>query len=630
MFISLGKGGLKMVLTFKQLTKEERLDLSQIGLSLLLVVLARFCLGDTQLAVIVYIGAYLVAGFQIIVTAVKNIWQGDWFDENFLMTLATLGALLIKQYPEACAVMLFYRLGEFFQERAVAKSQRAITSLLDLRPDFARLAGQSEQIDPAQVKVGQVISVLPGERIPLDGIVTQGTAYLDTAALTGESKPRPVTVGQEVLSGMVVLSSSIELRVTKSFGQSTVSKLLDLVQNSSQQKAQTENFIRRFAKRYTPVVVLLALVLALLGPLVSGGPFQTWLYRACVFLVISCPCALVISIPLGFFGGIGAASRAGVLIKGSNYLEALTKVTTIVYDKTGTLTEGKFKVSQVLPVEPDQAEKLITLAALAEKDSPHPVAQAIVANFPGNIATYKVDQVEQLVGLGVKALYEGHTIFLGNARLMEKQKIAYQAVAAPQATVCYLAYDGVYLGAILVADELKKTTKKALANLKQLGIKQQLMLTGDNQQVATKVASELGIAVKSELLPQAKVAEVAKLKEQLSPTEKLAFVGDGLNDTPVLKQADIGIAMGALGSDAAIEAADIVLMNDELLTLTQAILIARKTKRIVWENISFALIIKALFLLLGLFGLTTMWVAVFADVGVTLLAVANALRLVLK
>lgn len=619
-----------MVLTFKQLTKEERLDLSQIGLSLLLVVLARFCLGDTQLAVIVYIGAYLVAGFQIIVTAAKNIWQGDWFDENFLMTLATLGAFLIKQYPEACAVMIFYRLGEFFQERAVAKSQRAITSLLDLRPDFARLAGQSEQIDPAQVKVGQVISVLPGERIPLDGIVTQGTAYLDTAALTGESKPRPVTVGQEVLSGMVVLSSSIELRVTKSFGQSTVSKLLDLVQNSSQQKAQTENFIRRFAKRYTPVVVLLALVLALLGPLVSGGPFQTWLYRACVFLVISCPCALVISIPLGFFGGIGAASRAGVLIKGSNYLEALTKVTTIVYDKTGTLTEGKFKVSQVLPVEPDQAEKLITLAALAEKDSPHPVAQAIVANFPGNIANYKVDQVEQLVGLGVKALYEGHTIFLGNARLMEKQKIAYQAVAAPQATVCYLAYDGVYLGAILVADELKKTTKQALANLKQLGIKQQLMLTGDNQQVATKVASELGIAVKSELLPQAKVAEVAKLKEQLSPTEKLAFVGDGLNDTPVLKQADIGIAMGALGSDAAIEAADIVLMNDELLTLTQAILIARKTKRIVWENISFALIIKALFLLLGLFGLTTMWVAVFADVGVTLLAVANALRLVLK
>ena len=619
-----------MVLTFKQLTKEERLDLSQIGLSLLLVVLARFCLGDTQLAVIVYIEAYLVAGFQIIVTAAKNIWQGDWFDENFLMTLATLGALLIKQYPEACAVMIFYRLGEFFQERAVAKSQRAITSLLDLRPDFARLAGQSEQIDPAQVKVGQVISVLPGERIPLDGIVTQGTAYLDTAALTGESKPRPVTVGQEVLSGMVVLSSSIELRVTKSFGQSTVSKLLDLVQNSSQQKAQTENFIRRFAKRYTPVVVLLALALALLGPLVSGGPFQTWLYRACVFLVISCPCALVISIPLGFFGGIGAASRAGVLIKGSNYLEALTKVTTIVYDKTGTLTEGKFKVSQVLPVEPDQAEKLITLAALAEKDSPHPVAQAIVANFPGNIATYKVDQVEQLVGLGVKALYEGHTIFLGNARLMEKQKIAYQAVAAPQATVCYLAYDGVYLGAILVADELKKTTKQALANLKQLGIKQQLMLTGDNQQVATKVASELGIAVKSELLPQAKVAEVAKLKEQLSPTEKLAFVGDGLNDTPVLKQADIGIAMGALGSDAAIEAADIVLMNDELLTLTQAILIARKTKRIVWENISFALIIKALFLLLGLFGLTTMWVAVFADVGVTLLAVANALRLVLK
>ena len=521
-------------------------------------------------------------------------------------------------------------MGEFFQERAVAKSQRAITSLLDLRPDFARLAGQSEQIDPAQVKVGQVISVLPGERIPLDGIVTQGTAYLDTAALTGESKPRPVTVGQEVLSGMVVLSSSIELRVTKSFGQSTVSKLLDLVQNSSQQKAQTENFIRRFAKRYTPVVVLLALVLALLGPLVSGGPFQTWLYRACVFLVISCPCALVISIPLGFFGGIGAASRAGVLIKGSNYLEALTKVTTIVYDKTGTLTEGKFKVSQVLPVEPDQAEKLITLAALAEKDSPHPVAQAIVANFPGNIATYKVDQVEQLVGLGVKALYEGHTIFLGNARLMEKQKIAYQTVASPQATVCYLAYDGAYLGAILVADELKKTTKQALANLKKLGIKQQLMLTGDNQQVATKVASELGIAVKSELLPQAKVAEVAKLKEQLSPTEKLAFVGDGLNDTPVLKQADIGIAMGALGSDAAIEAADIVLMNDELLTLTQAILIARKTKRIVWENISFALIIKALFLLLGLFGLTTMWVAVFADVGVTLLAVANALRLVLK
>lgn len=619
-----------MVLTFKQLTKEERLDLSQIGLSLLLVVLARFCLGDTQLAVIVYIGAYLVAGFQIIVTAAKNIWQGDWFDENFLMTLATLGALLIKQYPEACAVMIFYRLGEFFQERAVAKSQRAITSLLDLRPDFARLAGQSEQIDPAQIKVGQVISVLPGERIPLDGIVTQGTAYLDTAALTGESKPRPVTVGQEVLSGMVVLSSSIELRVTKSFGQSTVSKLLDLVQNSSQQKAQTENFIRRFAKRYTPVVVLLALVLALLGPLVSGGPFQTWLYRACVFLVISCPCALVISIPLGFFGGIGAASRAGVLIKGSNYLEALTKVTTIVYDKTGTLTEGKFKVSQVLPVEPDQAEKLITLAALAEKDSPHPVAQAIVANFPGNIATYKVDQVEQLVGLGVKAHYEGHTIFLGNARLMEKQKIAYQTVAAPQATVCYLAYDGAYLGAILVADELKKTTKQALANLKKLGIKQQLMLTGDNQQVATKVASELGIAVKSELLPQAKVAEVAKLKEQLSPTEKLAFVGDGLNDTPVLKQADIGIAMGALGSDAAIEAADIVLMNDELLTLTQAILIARKTKRIVWENISFALIIKALFLLLGLFGLTTMWVAVFADVGVTLLAVANALRLVLK
>lgn len=619
-----------MIMALKKLTYREETSLMQIGLSILLVLVVHIININAELELCLYLIAYLLAGGEVLINAIKNMLNRDFFDENFLMAFATLGAFCIKQFPEACAVMIFYRLGEFFQDRAVDQSKQAITSLLDLRPDFARLVGQEQKIDPRDVKVGQVISVLPGERIPLDGIVVKGQAYLDTAALTGESKPQAACEGQEVLSGMVVLSSSLNIRVTKAFGQSTVSKLLDLVQNSSQQKAKTENFIRRFSKVYTPIVVGLAILLMIGGPLITKEAFNTWFYRACVFLVISCPCALVISIPLGFFGGIGAASRLGVLVKGGNYLEALTDVKMIVYDKTGTLTEGKFKVSEVLPANLEQEAELIKLAAIAEKDSPHPIAQAIVANFPGNISDFEVEKIEQLVGLGVQAHYQGHVISLGNEKLMSKLGLAFKPVLAPQATVCYLAYDHQYLGAILVADVLKKDAKKSLNELTAAGINKQVMLTGDNHNVANKIATDLGIDVKSELLPQDKVNQLTALKSELKAGEKVAFVGDGLNDTPVLAQADVGIAMGALGSDAAIDAADVILMNDELSSIVKAIKVAKQTKKIVWENIIFSLGVKFIFLILGVFGLTTMWAAVFADVGVTLIAVANTLRLLKK
>lgn len=619
-----------MIMALKKLTYREETSLMQIGLSILLVLVVHIININAELEHCLYLIAYLLAGGEVLINAIKNMLNRNFFDENFLMAFATLGAFCIKQFPEACAVMIFYRLGEFFQDRAVDQSKQAITSLLDLRPDFARLVGQEQKIDPRDVKVGQVISVLPGERIPLDGIVVKGQAYLDTAALTGESKPQAACEGQEVLSGMVVLSSSLNIRVTKAFGQSTVSKLLDLVQNSSQQKAKTENFIRRFSKVYTPIVVGLAILLMIGGPLITKEAFNTWFYRACVFLVISCPCALVISIPLGFFGGIGAASRLGVLVKGGNYLEALTDVKMIVYDKTGTLTEGKFKVSEVLPANLGQEAELIKLAAIAEKDSPHPIAQAIVANFPGNISDFEVEKIEQLVGLGVQAHYQGHVISLGNEKLMSKLGLAFKPVLAPQATVCYLAYDHQYLGAILVADVLKKDAKKSLNELTVAGINKQVMLTGDNHNVANKIATDLGIDVKSELLPQDKVNQLTALKSELKAGEKVAFVGDGLNDTPVLAQADVGIAMGALGSDAAIDAADVILMNDELSSIVKAIKVAKQTKKIVWENIIFSLGVKFIFLILGVFGLTTMWAAVFADVGVTLIAVANTLRLLKK
>lgn len=619
-----------MIMALKKLTYREETSLMQIGLSILLVLVVHIININAELELCLYLIAYLLAGGEVLINAIKNMLNRDFFDENFLMAFATLGAFCIKQFPEACAVMIFYRLGEFFQDRAVDQSKQAITSLLDLRPDFARLVGQEQKIDPRDVKVGQVISVLPGERIPLDGIVVKGQAYLDTAALTGESKPQAACEGQEVLSGMVVLSSSLNIRVTKAFGQSTVSKLLDLVQNSSQQKAKTENFIRRFSKVYTPIVVGLAILLMIGGPLITKEAFNTWFYRACVFLVISCPCALVISIPLGFFGGIGAASRLGVLVKGGNYLEALTDVKMIVYDKTGTLTEGKFKVSEVLPANLEQEAELIKLAAIAEKDSPHPIAQAIVANFPGNISDFEVEKIEQLVGLGVQAHYQGHVISLGNEKLMSKLGLAFKPVLAPQATVCYLAYDHQYLGAILVADVLKKDAKESLNELTVAGINKQVMLTGDNHNVANKIATDLGIDVKSELLPQDKVNQLTALKSELKAGEKVAFVGDGLNDTPVLAQADVGIAMGALGSDAAIDAADVILMNDELSSIVKAIKVAKQTKKIVWENIIFSLGVKFIFLILGVFGLTTMWAAVFADVGVTLIAVANTLRLLKK
>lgn len=607
--------------------EDGRKMLKKMGLTLVLLILANFLTGVA--AVMLYGMAYLIIGFDVLKEAVEGLKGGKVFNENTLMAIATIGAFAIKQYPEAVFVMFFYKIGELFEDIAVKDSRSSITALLDIRPDHAwlKLGNAVKETSPEKIKVGDVIVVKPGEKVPLDGIVTDGSAYLDTAALTGETKPSFVKEGDKVLSGTICKNSTLEVRVEKEYGESTVAKILEMVENASEKKAPAENFITQFSKIYTPLVVFGALLLATIPPLFFGGAFTDWLYRALVFLVISCPCALVISIPLSFFGGIGAASRAGVLVKGSNYLEALTHVKTFVFDKTGTLTKGKFAVTKVLPNEGVSETELVFLAACCEQFSPHPIARSIVDYYDGELKKGDVSDSQELVGLGVSANHDGKTIYCGNAKLMKKVLPETKLPESEIGTQVYVAYDGKYVGSLEVADVIKEDSKEAVSDLRASGVQKIVMLTGDARKVGEGVARELGLDdVKTELLPQDKLEEVEKLKTELDGQDKLAFVGDGLNDTPVLAQSDVGIAMGALGSDAAVEAADVVLMSDEPSAIVRVMKIARRTKRIVWENISFALGVKAVCLLLGALGIAGMWQAVFADVGVTVIAVLNSLR----
>lgn len=607
--------------------EDGRKVLKKMGLTLVLLILANFLTGVA--AVMLYGMAYLIIGFDVLKEAVEGLKGGKVFNENTLMAIATIGAFAIKQYPEAVFVMFFYKIGELFEDIAVKNSRSSITALLDIRPDHAwlKLGNAVKETSPEKIKVGDVIVVKPGEKVPLDGIVTDGSAYLDTAALTGETKPSFVKEGDKVLSGTICKNSTIEVKVEREYGESTVAKILEMVENASEKKAPAENFITQFSKIYTPLVVFGAILLATIPPLFFGGAFTDWLYRALVFLVISCPCALVISIPLSFFGGIGAASRAGVLVKGSNYLEALTHVKTFVFDKTGTLTKGKFAVTKVLPNEGVSETELVFLAACCEQFSPHPIARSIVDYYDGELKKGDVSDSQELVGLGVSANHDGKTIYCGNAKLMKKVLPETKLPESEIGTQVYVAYDGKYVGSLEVADVIKEDSKEAVSDLRASGVQKIVMLTGDARKVGEGVARELGLDdVKTELLPQDKLEEVEKLKTELDGQDKLAFVGDGLNDTPVLAQSDVGIAMGALGSDAAVEAADVVLMSDEPSAIVRVMKIARRTKRIVWENISFALGVKAVCLLLGALGIAGMWQAVFADVGVTVIAVLNSLR----
>lgn len=608
--------------------EDGRKMLKKMGLTLVLLILANFLTGVA--AVMLYGMAYLIIGFDVLKEAVEGLKGGKVFNENTLMAIATIGAFAIKQYPEAVFVMFFYKIGELFEDIAVKNSRSSITALLDIRPDHAwlKLGNAVKETSPEKIKVGDVIVVKPGEKVPLDGIVTDGSAYLDTAALTGETKPSFVKEGDKVLSGTICKNSTLEVRVEKEYGESTVAKILEMVENASEKKAPAENFITQFSKIYTPLVVLGAILLAMIPPLFFGGAFTDWLYRALVFLVISCPCALVISIPLSFFGGIGAASRAGVLVKGSNYLEALTHVKTFVFDKTGTLTKGKFAVTKVLPNEGVSETELVFLAACCEQFSPHPIARSIVDYYDGELKKGDVSDSQELVGLGVSANHDGKTIYCGNAKLMKKVLPETKLPESEIGTQVYVAYDGKYVGSLEVADVIKEDSKETVSDLRAAGVQKIVMLTGDARKVGEGVARELGLDdVKTELLPQDKLEEVEKLKTELDGQDKLAFVGDGLNDTPVLAQSDVGIAMGALGSDAAVEAADVVLMSDEPSAIVRVMKIAVGTRKIVWENISFALSVKAICLVLGALGIAGMWQAVFADVGVTVLAVLNSLRI---
>jgi Cd2+/Zn2+-exporting ATPase len=578
---------------------------------------------------LLFLVPYLVIGWDVLYRAVRNIKNGQVFDENFLMAVATVGAFGCGEYPEAVAVMLFYQVGELFQNVAVTRSRQSISDLMDIRPDYANVErdGQLVQVDPDEVSVGDIIVVKPGERVPLDGTVTEGTSALDTAVLTGESLPRDIGVGQDVISGCVNLTGLLRVQVTKPFGESTVSKILDLVENASSKKAKAENFITKFARYYTPAVVFAALALAILPPLLGMGSFLMWLRRALVFLVVSCPCALVISIPLSFFGGIGGASKQGILIKGGNYLEALAEAGIVVFDKTGTLTRGSFAVSQVHPVGMSEDE-LLTLAALAEQWSDHPISKSIRAAAPEQLELSRATDAEEIAGHGVKAQVDGKTVWAGNAKLMQLAGSDCDESCGHVGTIVHTAVDSTYAGHIVVSDQVKDTTAQALTDLKAAGIRKTVMLTGDAPAVAQEVGKVLGIdEVYAGLLPGDKVDRVETLLKEKNPNENLVFVGDGINDAPVLSRADIGVAMGAMGSDAAIEAADIVLMDDDLSKLPVAVNIARKTLRIVRQNIVFALAVKFLVLALSAVGLANMWMAVFADVGVSVIAILNASRM---
>ncbi|KXG73945.1 Cadmium, zinc and cobalt-transporting ATPase [Thermotalea metallivorans] len=576
-----------------------------------------------------YFASYLLVGGEVLLKAGRNILRGQIFDENFLMGIATIGAFAIQEFPEGVAVMLFYQIGEFFQDMAVNRSRKSIAALMDIRPDFANLkiGDEIRRVSPEEVNIGAMILVKPGEKIPLDGRVMEGKSMVDTSALTGESIPREVEAGSDVFSGFINKNGLLTVEVTKDFGESTVSKILELVQNASSKKAPTESFITKFARYYTPVVVFASLALAIIPPLViKGATFSQWIYRALVFLVISCPCALVVSIPLGFFGGIGGASKNGILVKGGNYLEALNNVHTVVFDKTGTLTKGVFKVTEIHPKGNITEEALLEYAVYGESYSNHPIAASILRAYGKEVNKEAIESYDEISGYGVKVKVRGKEILAGNMKLMDKEEISYEPVETT-GTAVYVAIDGVYGGAIIISDEIKEDAQKAIQDLRTVGVKKIAMLTGDSQSVGRKVAEQLGLdEVYGELLPDQKVEKLELLDRQKSSKGKLIFVGDGMNDAPVLARADIGVAMGGLGADAAIEAADVVLMTDEPSKLVSAIKIARRTKRIVWQNIIFSFGVKIFVLLLGAGGIATMWEAVFADVGVALIAVFNAMR----
>ncbi len=620
------------------MTKKQKKMLYRILIAAMLFLAAKFIPMPMLVSTVLYFAAYVTIGCDILRKAWKGICNHQVFDENFLMAVATIGAIALAvyersgDYAEAVAVMLFYQIGELFQSCAVGKSRRSIASLMDIRPDYANIErdGKLEQVDPDEVAVGTVITVQPGEKVPLDGVITEGASTLNTAALTGESLPRDVKAGDEIVSGCINMTGVLKVRTTKAFGESTVSKILELVENSSSHKSRSENFISRFARVYTPAVCYGALALALLPPLfnlISGNAaaWGVWVYRALTFLVISCPCALVISIPLSFFAGLGGASREGILIKGSNYLETLSKTKTVVFDKTGTLTQGVFEVTAVHH-SPMEERKLLTYAALAECASSHPISKSLQKACGGELDRSRVTDIEERSGRGVVATVDGHTVAAGNGRLMDELGVKWQECRSV-GTIVHMAVDGAYAGHIVISDVVKPGAREAIAALRRAGVRKTVMLTGDIQKVAAKVAEELGVDdFRAELLPGDKVSEVERLLGEKGSGECLAFVGDGINDAPVLSRADIGIAMGAMGSDAAIEAADVVLMDDDPMKIAKGIRISRKCLRIVYENIVFALGVKALCLVLGALGLANMWAAIFADVGVMVLAVLNAIR----
>lgn len=588
---------------------------------------------DGQASLGLFIMAYLITGYDVVGRAIRNIFRGQVFDENFLMTIATLSAFYIQEYPEAVAVMLFYQVGEVFQDIAVSKSRRSIADLMDIRPDYANLVtgNNVEKVAPEAINIGDIILIRPGEKVPLDGKVVEGTSAMDTSALTGESVPRSVKPEDSILSGFINKNGLIKVVVEKPFAESTVKKILDLVQNASGRKAPTEQFITKFARYYTPIVVIAAALLAIVPPLlVPGATFNEWIYRASIFLVISCPCALVVSIPVGFFGGIGSASRKGILVKGSNFLEGLNDLRYVVMDKTGTLTKGKFELTAIEPKNGINSEQLLELAAYAEAHSTHPIADSIKERYGRDIKEERITAYNEISGHGIQATIGGKEVLAGNARLMDKFSVGFTEVQEI-GTVVYLAVDKVYSGHLLISDAIKDDAIESIAEMKKLGIKNIIMLTGDSKKVGEAVANKLGITeVYSELLPQDKVAKFEEILSRKEKNEKVAFVGDGINDTPVLARSDIGIAMGGLGSDAAIEAADVVLMDDRPSKIVTAMQVAKNTRRIVWQNIFFALGVKGLFLVLGAFGIATMWEAVFADVGVTVIAVLNSMRILNK
>ena len=606
--------------------KRHKKMLWRLGSALILLITALILRQYFWVGVALYLGSYIIAGYDVLWSALRNIFRGRVFDENFLMAIATIGAWILGEYPEAVAVMVFYQIGELFQSIAVGKSRRSIASLMDIRPDRAVVLRDGEEIEvsPEEVVIGEQLLVRPGEKIPMDGMILEGESEVNTAALTGESIPSAVGIGDLVISGTLNIGGLLKIEVIKDFSESTVNKILDLVENAAEGKARTERFITRFSKWYTPCVVICALMLALIPPLFIGD-FAGWIHRALIFLVVSCPCALVISVPLSFFGGIGGASRKGILIKGANFLETLAKIKTIVFDKTGTLTKGSFSVAAIKAASVDE-DTLLELAALAESYSNHPIAQSIVSAYGKEIDKSRIANLQELSGKGVSAVIDGRNLLVGNQKLMVENGIAFPK-NCDIGTAIYLAADGAYLGCIIIADEIKEGALKAIERLKRKGISNVVMLTGDHHIVAEYIGKKLGIdQIESELLPHQKVECLENILMNKPQGSMVAFVGDGINDAPVLTRADVGIAMGALGSDAAIEAADIVLMDDNLRKLSLAISISKQTMAIVWQNIIFAIGIKVIVMILGAFGIAGMWLAIFADVGVMILAILNAMR----